>query len=116
MSNISNQPQDVSEPKDVTDNVTSFIKKSLKTWVRFDVRDTELWDTFRYDFKGYKEDDFKQTSVQCQRKLREFLRKRGVWVEKSKLTIARSLYNTLHEDVNPLWSEGEVRETEERGI
>ena len=106
MAGISNQPQDDSSTMDVTGT----IETAFKVWERYNFRDLDLWESFREDFKGFKEDDFKQTSIHCQRKLREFLRKRGVWVERSKLTIARSLFNTLQEDENPPWTEAEVKE------
>lgn len=71
------------------------IPKILKTWTDYGFIDVDLWDTFREDFEGYSEDDFRLFSNYDLRTLRAFLRKHGVWVEKSRLTIAKSLFNTL---------------------
>lgn len=62
---------------------------------RLDFKDLDLWEAFKDDFEGWTEDDFKLTTNHEIRKVRTSLRKRGFWVEKSRLTIAKSLYNTL---------------------
>lgn len=106
MSGTSNQPE--SDPS--TKDVTGAIETAFKAWERYNFKDLDLWETYRGDFEGYTEDDFKRASIHCQRKLRAFLRKRGVWVERSKLTIARSLCNTMHEEEPVTWTEAEVEQ------
>ena len=73
-------------------------------------KDTDLWESFQDDFKGYTEDDFRLVNNNDIRRLRKFLRRRGVWIEKSRTTIARSLFNALQEEEPTQWTDAEIQE------
>ena len=54
----------------------------------------ELWKEFRAHFEGLVEDDFKSISHREKREFRDYLRRRGVWVQKhNKIPIAKALCN-----------------------
>ncbi len=83
-------------------------------WEKFGFKDMSLWETFQYDFESYTEEDFKSASIHHQRKLRDYLRKYGVWVRKQqRYTIARSLYEVLLEEEPTSWTEAEITACEE---
>lgn len=77
---------------------TTIISKALEAWKKYDFKDLDLWDSYKEDFKDWTEDDFNLAGHHETRKVRTFLRKRGVWVEKSRKTIAKSLFSTLQEE------------------
>ena len=84
-------------------------------WEEFGFKDMSLWETFQYDFEGFTEEDFKSASIHHQRKLRDYLRKYGVWVQKQqRYTIARSLYEVLLEEGPTPWTEAEIVACEEK--
>lgn len=89
-------------------NVDSTINEALKIFQDF--QDDDLWETFREEFEGFTEEDFRRGTTNFQlRKLRALLRRRGVWVMKDeRVTIAKSLYTTLQEDKPTPWTEDEV--------
>ena len=95
-------------------NVDKIIEEALKVWEKFGFKDMSLWETFQYDFESYTEEDFKSASIHHQRKLRDYLRKYGVWVRKQqRYTIARSLYEVLLEEEPTSWTEAEITACEE---
>ena len=65
---------------------------------------------FQDDFEGYTEEDFKLVNNNDIRKLRNFLRRQGVWIEKSRLTIAKSLFNALQEKEPTQWTNTDIQE------
>ena len=69
-----------------------------------------MWESFQDNFKGYIEDNFRLVNNNDVRRLPRFLRKRGVWIEKSKMTIARSLFNGLQEEKPMQWTDAEIQE------
>ena len=95
------------------DNVEKFspaeiITNALKAWEEFNFRDLDLWEMFKEDFESWTKDNFKLANNRQIRKVQNLLRQRGVWVEKSRLTIAKSLFNTLQEEERTPWTEEEV--------
>jgi hypothetical protein len=70
----------------------------------------DLWNSFRTKFAEWIYEDFKLTSITCQKKLRTFLRFRDVWVMKSSTQIiAKSLVQVVKKDILILWTEEEIR-------
>ena len=69
----------------------------MKICDEYEFFDMDLWDSFRENnFETYTVNDFKLVNNQQIRELRDFLRQRGVWVEKNtKTPIATALYNVL---------------------
>ena len=99
----------MSEETDTPTDITTLITALTKVWDQYHLQDDDLWESFRENFKGYTENDFKIPHNVQIRKLRELLRKQGVWVLKDpKVTISRSLFNTLQEETPTPWTEEEV--------
>ncbi len=71
------------------------IAEAVTTWEKYDWKDSDLWESFQDDFKGYTKEDFRLVNNNDIRKPCNFLRRRDVWIEKSRLTIAKSLFNAL---------------------
>ena len=92
------------------ESVAEEIAEAVKTWEKYDWKDSDLWESFQDDFEGYTEEDFKLVNNNDIRKLRNFLRRRGVWIEKSRLTIAKSLFNALQEKEPTQWTDTDIQE------
>ena len=92
------------------ESVAEDIANAITTWETYDWKDDDLWESFQDDFKGYTEDDFRLVNNNDVRRLRKFLRKRGVWIEKSRTTIARSLFNALQEEEPTQWTDADIQE------
>ena len=80
------------------ESIAENIANMITTWETYDWKDDDLWESFQDDFKRYTKDDLRLVNNNNVRKLCKFLRKRGVWIKKSRITIARSLFNTLQEE------------------
>ncbi len=74
------------------------IAEAVTTWEKYNWKDSDLWESFQDDFKGYKEEDFRLINNNDIQKLHNFLRRQGFWIKKSRLTIAKSLFNALQEE------------------
>lgn len=96
---------------------TEIISKALKAWKDYHFKELDFLEAFKEDFEGWTEDDFKPANNHQIRQIRNSLRRRGVWVERSRLTIAKSLFIVLQEEELTLWTEEEsLRCKEERFI
>ena len=92
-------------------NAVERITQTIEAYENHDFEDFDLWETFREDFEDFTEEDFKSAGTHWLRQLRSFLRKRGVWILKNeRVTIARSLSNTLLEGRPGVWTEAEIVE------
>lgn len=58
-------------------------------------KNIDLWELFQNDFKEYIEDDFKFVNNNNIQRLYNFFRGQGVWKEKLRTIIAKSLFNAL---------------------
>ena len=69
-------------------------------------KDNNLWEQFREDFKEFTEEDFKKCSIPIKRKLRSFLRTRGVKVDPndSYRSFTKCLTTVLTEEEPAIWS------------
>ena len=92
------------------ESVAKDIANAITTWETYDWKDTDLWESFQDDFKGYTEDDFRLVNNNNTRRLRNFLRRRGVWIEKSRTTIARFLFHALQEEEPTQWTDADIQE------
>jgi hypothetical protein len=72
--------------------------------------DKDLWEQFQDDFDEWTEKNFNSdVSNTLLRRLRDVLRRRGVWVSRDeKITIEKALYNTLQEKNPSKWTEKEM--------
>ena len=101
------------EPTDMVILITTL----TKDWEQYYVQDDDLWESFRENFEGHTEDDFKIPSNTQIRKFRELLRKQGVWVLKNpKVSVAKSLFNTLQEEIPTRWTEDEVTKCQDKEV
>ena len=75
-------------------------------------KDGNLWEQFREDFATFTEETFKACSTATKRKLRSFLRTRGVNVAKNDryVTLAQCLTDVLLEEDQATWSMQEIQE------
>ena len=65
------------------------INEALKAWEECGFKDMSLWETFQ-EFDNFTEEDFKLASNYNIRRLRDYLRKFGVWIRKQqRFIIAR---------------------------
>ena len=81
-----------------------FIKEALKVWKEFGFKDMSVWETFWDDFEDFTEENFKLASIHHQRKLRHYLQKYGVRVQKQQRYImARSLRDVLLDEEPIPW-------------
>ncbi len=94
------------------ENKNVYIEFMIKIWIDANFKNISLWEQFRDDFEKWIENDFKQDVFNhILRKIRDFLRKRDVWIMKNskKIIIARSLYNTLQKEDPIEWTKDEIR-------
>ncbi len=90
-------------------NVNKIITKALKVWEESSFKDRYLWKIFQDNFNDFIEEDFTSASVHHQRRLRAYLQKYGVWVQKQqRYTITRSLYEVLFEEKPTPWTETKI--------
>lgn len=90
--------------------VARTIARAIKAYDHCDFKDSNLWEAYLDDFEGFTENDFKLVHYTETRRLRTLLRKRGVWIEKGrKITVAKSLFNTLQEEHPTPWTEDEIK-------
>ena len=73
------------------------------------MKNDNIWEQYQEDFADFTEATFKACNLAVIYNLQTILRHKGVWVEKDKrVTIARSLYNTIHEKDQTEWTKEEV--------
>ena len=95
--------------------IEAFINERLSLWKEGDFQDGNLWDAFVEEFDGYTKEDFKSIDTAVIRRLRDYLRKRGVWIQKNiRIGIAETLYNTLQEEEPKLWTDEEILRCHEK--
>ena len=71
----------MSEGPDKPIDLATFITTLTKEWEHYHLQDDDLWESWKENFGGYTEDDFKiPTNTTDIRKLRELLKKQRVWV------------------------------------
>ena len=87
------------------ESVAEDIANAITTWETYDWKDDDLWESFQDDFKKCK-----LVNNNNVRRLRKFLRRRGVWIEKSRMAIARSLFNALQEEEPTEWMDANIQE------
>jgi hypothetical protein len=88
----------------------------LEEYDELEFRNFDLWDQFKDDFESFTEDTFKSANQTFVRKIRNQLRKYGVWVKKERQgNAAQALYQTLLEEDLAPWPEGEVRACVDKG-
>ena len=94
--------------EDAANQISQFVEETKRFWDEEDFQNTELWRSYKEEFENYTEDDFNQINNQQIREFRDFLRQRGVWVEKGRTFIATALYNVLQERECTAWSREEI--------
>lgn len=93
-----------------------FILEKMDEWDKFDFRDDYLYCEFYEIFKEFTADQFRQASSSIRRQFQNFLRIRGVWVQKGpRISPADALANTLQEVEPTRWKEEEIRNCWQQG-
>ncbi len=96
----------------------AYVSNFIRICEEEDISDDSLWEQFQKDFERWTENDFKSDVFNTRlRHLRNFLRRRDVWVSRDKNTIiAKSLYVTLQEESLIKWTEEEIVNNAEKFI
>jgi tRNA(Leu) C34 or U34 (ribose-2'-O)-methylase TrmL len=95
----------------IQENKNVYIEIMINEWMKTDFRDTSLWKQFRDKFKRWTKNDFRtNVSIKNQRRLRNTLRRRDLWVLKNKkIIIAKFLYQTLQKENLIEWTKEEIQ-------
>ena len=94
-------------------NPAAIVENLMKKWEENDMYDDDLWDCFREIFEdtNITETEFKKIDKIELRKLRKFLRQRGVWVNRElSMPISRALLEIIAESTKSTWPEWEMRD------
>jgi hypothetical protein len=90
-------------------DVNNYIKFKVLEYEYFKLMNVDLWEQYQEDFADFTEAIFKACNPTTIRNLRTLLRNQGVWVERNKrVTVAQSLYNTIHEKDQTEWTKEEI--------
>jgi hypothetical protein len=84
-----------------------FMKTKMMKWD--ELLDNDLWNSFRTEFAEWIDEDFKLSTITCQKKFRAYLRSRDIWVMKyERKTIANSLHDVIQKETETSWTEEEI--------
>ena len=76
-------------------DVEGYIQRKLNDYVEIDLSGTELYEEWKADFINFTASTFSKNR-ESTKNLRDFLRKNGVYIRKSRKPIAGELANALH--------------------
>ena len=94
-----------------TEGVDDYIEFKILEYGHAKLMNDDLWEQYREDFADFTEAILKTCNPTAIRNLRTLLRDQGVWVVRDRrITIARSLYNTLCEEDPTEWTKEEIQE------
>ena len=82
-------------------NSAKIVEDLMKEWEEDGFYDTILWDCFREIFENtdLTEEKFEKINKSKLRKLRKFLKQRGVWIYNGlNIPVSRALLNTVAEN------------------
>ena len=87
---------DVQSDKTTTTDIDDFIKFKALEYEDADLKDDDMWEVYKDDFKDFTVEIFRNCNQILIRKLRTILRTNGVWVQKHRdTTVPKSLFNTI---------------------
>ena len=93
------------ESNDDASRISHYIVLTIEVWEKTKLAFNQLWSSYEEKFENYIERDFKFVNNRQRRELRDFFKQRDVWMKKkSKITIAKALFNALHEKDHHKWS------------
>src|ERR1700744_6547476 len=75
-------------------DVEGYIQRKLNDYVEIDLSGTELYEEWKADFINFTASNFNKTRKPT-KNLRHFLRKKGVYIRKSRKPIAAELAHAL---------------------
>lgn len=105
-------PKDDTTKKEITD----FTMYKIAEYTVYNYKDVVLWEAFTDDFRTFTADTFKTCNQGVVRNLREFLRQRGVWVQKKRgYAMYDALFATIQEDEPEPWTTFEVEQCIQKG-
>ena len=77
--------------------INKFIEQKVNNYIKFKIKDDNLWEAFKDDFISFEEDDFNAASLVYIRGLLIHLRTHRVWVKNNRsANIVTSLMETLN--------------------
>jgi hypothetical protein len=85
------------------------IAAQIKEYDDLDLQDLPLWESFRSDFQNWTAEDFSLCTRGKVEKMREVLRRRGVYVDQ-KLPAILSLLEVLVEEERSTWTKEQIKE------
>ena len=87
-----------------------YIRKKMKDWNRYEFMNDNLWDVFIENFENYTKNTFNFVNKNDLRELRSYLKKKSVWVQRERMSVASALANILKEKRPTKWTENEIRD------
>jgi hypothetical protein len=103
---------DITKELPVESDLNGYIAWSIDIYEHFHrYRDHELWLAYVEDFEGFTEALFQTASKTYVRKLRDFLRANGVYVNRQAgIPIAKELFKVVQEEKQHQWTKEEVED------
>ena len=86
----------------------------IEVYIYYNNCDYYLFDRVTEDFLGWIEDTFKMASADLNRRFRDILRNRGIYVPINKKKIAGELAGTISLETMPEWPLSELEKEQER--
>ena len=89
-------------------NPAEIISGLMKKWEENDMYDDDLWNCFREIFENtdFTEKEFSKINIDKLDKLRSFLRRRDVWVNRElNMPISKTLLEIIAESTKSKWHE-----------
>jgi len=93
-----------------TKQVGAYVKERIMSYQMRDDWEEQQWFSLKEDFIGFTKEKLTGPTEPV-KKLRDFLRQRGVWIPMAGRPIAQELFNCLEEGYKP-WPEGEEKPEE----
>src|SRR5450432_2191795 len=92
------------------DDIHDYVLAKIQFYTQYDAKDNTLWMAFKEEFETFQESDFKRLKLVIRANLRQYLIKRGVFVQHhtNNYTISKALVHTLLEEVQHEWTDDEL--------
>src|ERR1700692_1818052 len=94
-------------PTSQSDRIT-YVGEQIEYWIRLKLRDEWLWEEFRIDFGKWSQTDIHDLPKNVKGELRAFLRSKGVYVPRGRLTVPQGLVMVLEEEQPSTWPDAEL--------
>jgi hypothetical protein len=103
-------------PQDKT-AAEAYVQEAIESYQERNARDKDLWVDYGNEFCNWTADIFKLLDKNTVKKLRDFLRKNGVYIPKGRnVSMINALIACALEDEQSLWPEQELKQELEKGM